>query len=156
MNKFVGSVQQAWGYVQHLDTSLNDIRIVTKKSADEMDDFAVKANKAAQKRLKKSQSFMKDSKYKEFFEEINIALNGYISDKLAITTSQLTKENVYSQLLSHGVKENTCQNVLEILNECEMALYTPQIDNKTVDAIYQKTISAINDIEAVKIKHSKK
>ena len=99
---------------------------------------------------------MKDSKYKEFFEEINIALNGYISDKLAITTSQLTKENVYSQLLSHGVKENTCQNVLEILNECEMALYTPQIDNKTVDAIYQKTISAINDIEAVKIKHSKK
>ena len=115
-----------------------------------------KANKVAQKRLKKSQSFMKDSKYKEFFEEINIALNGYISDKLAITTSQLTKENVYSQLLSHGVKENTCQNVLEILNECEMALYTPQIDNKTADAIYQKTISAINDIEAVKIKHSKK
>ena len=53
-------------------------------------------------------------------------------------------------------KEDTCQNVLEILNECEMTLYTPQIDNKTVDAIYQKTITAINDIEAVKIKYSKK
>lgn len=48
MNKFVGSVQQAYGYVQHLDTSLNDIRIVTGKSADEMDKFAEKANKAAQ------------------------------------------------------------------------------------------------------------
>jgi TP901 family phage tail tape measure protein len=48
MNKFVGSVQQAYGYVQHLDTSLNDIRIVTGKSADEMDRFAEKANKAAQ------------------------------------------------------------------------------------------------------------
>ena len=47
MNNFTGAVQQAYGYVQHLDTSLNDIRIVTEKSADEMDNFAVKANKAA-------------------------------------------------------------------------------------------------------------
>ena len=47
LNRFTGSIQQAWGYVQHLDTSLNDIRIVTGKSADEMDNFAVKANNAA-------------------------------------------------------------------------------------------------------------
>ena len=47
MNKFVGSIQQAYGYVQHLDTSLNDIRIVTGKSADEMDRFAESANKVA-------------------------------------------------------------------------------------------------------------
>jgi TP901 family phage tail tape measure protein len=47
MNQFVGSIQQAYGYVQHLDTSLNDIRIVTGKSADEMDRFAENANKVA-------------------------------------------------------------------------------------------------------------
>ena len=47
INKFTGAVQQAYGYVQHLDTSLNDIRIVTGKSADEMDRFAEKANNAA-------------------------------------------------------------------------------------------------------------
>ncbi len=47
INKFTGAVQQAYGYVQHLDRSLNDIRIVTGKSADEMDKFAVKANNAA-------------------------------------------------------------------------------------------------------------
>jgi len=28
------SIQQAWGYVKNLDTSLNDIRIVTNKSAE--------------------------------------------------------------------------------------------------------------------------
>ena len=48
INTFTGAVQQAWGYVQHLDTSLNDIRIVTGKSAEEMDVFAKKANEAAQ------------------------------------------------------------------------------------------------------------
>ena len=48
INRFTGAFQQAYGYVQHLDTSLNDIRIVTGKSADEMDRFAVQANKVAQ------------------------------------------------------------------------------------------------------------
>ena len=47
INKFTGSISQAYGYVKHLDSSLNDIRIVTGKSADEMDRFARTANKAA-------------------------------------------------------------------------------------------------------------
>ena len=48
IKKVTGALSEAVGYVEHLDSSLNDIRIVTKKSADEMDEFAVKANKAAQ------------------------------------------------------------------------------------------------------------
>lgn len=47
MNSFTGTVRRAYGYVKSLDGSLNDIRIVTGKSADEMDRFAEKANKAA-------------------------------------------------------------------------------------------------------------
>ena len=47
MNNFTGSVQKAYGYVKSLDSSLNDIRIVTGYSADEMDRFAVQVNKAA-------------------------------------------------------------------------------------------------------------
>ncbi len=34
INRVAGSLQQTVGYVEHLDKSLNDIRIVTKKSAD--------------------------------------------------------------------------------------------------------------------------
>lgn len=48
INNFSGSVQKAYGYVKELDTSLNNIRIVTGKSADDMDRFAKQANKAAQ------------------------------------------------------------------------------------------------------------
>lgn len=46
-NSLTGSIQQAWNFTKALDSSLNDIRIVTGKSADEMDRFAVKANAAA-------------------------------------------------------------------------------------------------------------
>lgn len=49
VNGFTNTVQQAWGYVQSLDTSLNDIRVVTGKSADEMARFAERANAVASK-----------------------------------------------------------------------------------------------------------
>ena len=48
VNSLTRSVQQAWGYVKNLDTSLNNIQIVTGKSADQMAKFAVQANNMAQ------------------------------------------------------------------------------------------------------------
>lgn len=48
VNNMSRAVEQAWGYTKSLDTSLNNIRIVTGKSAEEMGNFAVKANEAAQ------------------------------------------------------------------------------------------------------------
>ena len=48
MNTFTNSVSKAFNYVKALDSSLNDIRIVTNKSAEEMENFARYANKASQ------------------------------------------------------------------------------------------------------------
>ena len=61
VNTFSGKVQEAYGYVKNLDSSLNDIRIVTGKSADEMDKFAEKANKAAQTLGKSTTDYTKAS-----------------------------------------------------------------------------------------------
>lgn len=47
LHGFMGTLQSAYGYAQDLNKSLNDIRIVTGASASEMDEFAIKANKAA-------------------------------------------------------------------------------------------------------------
>ena len=49
MNEMVGSIKGSFGYIKDLDTSLNDIRIVTGKSADEMERFARESNRAASK-----------------------------------------------------------------------------------------------------------
>ena len=46
-NTFTGTLQKAYDYSVDLDKSLNDIRIVTNKSADEMERFAKTANSAA-------------------------------------------------------------------------------------------------------------
>lgn len=47
-NTMTSSVEKAWSFSKSLDTSLNSIRIVTGKSADEMERFAKQANKASQ------------------------------------------------------------------------------------------------------------
>lgn len=46
-NTMTGAFQKAYNYAKDLDRSLNDIRIVSEKSADDMERFAVQANKAA-------------------------------------------------------------------------------------------------------------
>jgi TP901 family phage tail tape measure protein len=47
LHGFMGAVQKATSYARDLDESLNNIRIVTGQSADKMDEFAAKANRAA-------------------------------------------------------------------------------------------------------------
>lgn len=47
LHGFMGAIQSAYGYAQDLNRSLNNIRIVTGQNADQMNEFAVSANKAA-------------------------------------------------------------------------------------------------------------
>ena len=47
MHGFIGTIQSAMSYAEHLNKSLTDIRIVTGQSAEEMARFAEQANKSA-------------------------------------------------------------------------------------------------------------
>ena len=90
MNSFTGSVQQAYGYVKNLDGSLNDIRIVTGKSADEMAKFAVQANKAA-KELGASTTSYTDASliyYQQGLTDAEVAARAEVTLKAANVTGQ--------------------------------------------------------------------
>ena len=47
LRAFTSSIRNAYRYAEDLNRSLNDIRIVTGQSVEQMDAFATKANKAA-------------------------------------------------------------------------------------------------------------
>ena len=112
INRVVGSLQQTVGYVEHLDKSLNDIRIVTKKSADEMDDFAVKANKAAQALGKATTDYTEASLiyYQQGLSDEEVKARAETTLKAANVTGQATK-TVSEQLTSvwNGFKVNAEQ-----------------------------------------------
>lgn len=47
VHDFIGALQSAYGYAQNLNKSLTNIQIVTGQSAEQMEQFAIRANKAA-------------------------------------------------------------------------------------------------------------
>lgn len=47
VHSFIGALQSAYGYAQNLNKSLTNIQIVTGQSAEQMEQFAIRANKAA-------------------------------------------------------------------------------------------------------------
>lgn len=99
MNNFTGSVQKAYGYVKSLDTSLNDIRIVTGKSADEMERFATKANNAAKELGKSTTDYTKASLiyYQQGLSDEDVAARAETTLKAANVTGQ-SGEAVSEQL----------------------------------------------------------
>lgn len=94
INTFSGKVQEAYGYVKSLDSSLNDIRIVTGKSAEEMDKFAEKANKAAQNLGKSTTDYTKASLiyYQQGLSDEESAARADVTLKAANVTQQNTQE----------------------------------------------------------------
>ena len=64
-----------------------------------------KANKVATKRMKLAGKLLSENKKDAFYDEVLKALWGYISDKLNIPVSRLSKDNIEEKLRNHGVSE---------------------------------------------------
>ena len=80
------------------------------------------------------------------------ALWGYLSDKLNIPVSQLSRQNIVDNLTHRGVPDEICNEIVVILDECEMARYTPDSSlDSNVEAIYDKAVQAINALDKSKL-----
>lgn len=118
-------------------------------SADVIGRRTAKASKVAKKRLKAAESFMKAGDSEKFYEEMLRALWGYLSDKLSMPVSQLSRENISSTLASKGYSEESTTGLVEVLDECEMARYTPDSSNQ-MDNVYERGVKVINNLENCK------
>jgi hypothetical protein len=106
-----------------------------------------KANKMAVRRLKNAGKLMRENKKEAFYEEVIRALWGYLSDKLSIPQSNLTKDNVEIELQKYGVGEPLIHEFMDILNTCEFARYAPAETSDAMDKLYELTVNAIGDME---------
>lgn len=111
-----------------------------------------KANKVAKKRLKKSTHFLKTGEKEAFYEEVLRALWGYMSDKLSIPLSELSKDNTSEILANSNVSDEVITDIIDILDICEFARYAPAAGEGEMDKLYNKTISTISKLEN-QIKH---
>ncbi|WP_321331518.1 BatD family protein [uncultured Bacteroides sp.] len=106
-----------------------------------------KANKVASKRMKLAGKLLAENKKEAFYDEVLKTLWGYISDKLSIPVSRLSKDNVAEVLKNHAVNDELITEFLNALNECEFARYAPGDENQAMDKVYSTTVKVISLIE---------
>ncbi|WP_195630363.1 BatD family protein [Bacteroides finegoldii] len=111
-----------------------------------------KANKVATKRMKLAGKLLSENKKDAFYDEVLKALWGYISDKLNIPVSRLSKDNIEEKLRNHGVSEELIKDFLNALNDCEFARFAPGDESQAMDKVYASSIEVISKMEN-SIKH---
>ncbi len=87
-----------------------------------------RANTLANKHLAKAQEMLKKGEFTTFYDELSIALYGYIGDKLAMDTSDMTRARMLDTLKDQGVDEQMLHRANALLDQCEMARFAPARD----------------------------
>ena len=106
-----------------------------------------KANKVATKRMKNAGKLLVEKKSEAFYDEVLKAMWGYISDKLSIPVSQLSKDNIEEELQKHQVSDELIKEFINNLNDCEFARYAPGNQDEKMDKIYSSAIDVISKME---------
>ena len=106
-----------------------------------------KANKVATKRMKNAGKLLAEKKSEAFYDEVLKALWGYISDKLSMPVSQLSKDNIEEELQKHQVGDELIKAFIDTLNDCEFARYAPGNQDEKMDKIYSSAIDVISKME---------
>ena len=104
-----------------------------------------KANRVAKKHLAAANKLL-NGQDADFYEEIYRALYGYISDKLNIPVSDLTKESIADSLMQKQVPHDTIHELTSAFNECEMARFAPSAVRSKNDML-EASSSIIEKIE---------
>ncbi len=146
---FASAIYYLW-YIIPLLLFAGYIILRRKKVAENANIAAMrtkKANKVAVKRLKVAKKLLKENKKNEFYDEILKTLWGYMSDKLNIPVSQLSKENIATELEKKDVDAQLVAELHNLLNECEFARYAPGDASAAMDKVYQMSITTISKME---------
>ncbi len=105
------------------------------------------AAKIARKQLVAANKLMQANKKDEFYNEIFIALNRYIGDKLNIPVADLSKESIQKNLTAKNVNNETVNKFIQALNDCEIAKYAPGTISADLNTVYNNTIELISTVE---------
>lgn len=106
-----------------------------------------KANKVAIKRMKLAGKLLSENKKDKFYDEVLKALWGYISDKLNIPVSRLSKDNVEEELNKYGVNNTLIKDFISALDTCEFARFAPGDENQAMDHVYSLALEVISKME---------
>ena len=103
-----------------------------------------KATRLAKKYLSEARKNL--GKQAFFYEALERALHNYLKAKLAIVTSEFSKEKITELLSDRDVENEVVLNFEALLKSCEFARYTPTSD-VAIQQDYDKAVKVISNID---------
>ncbi len=123
-----------------------------KERADVRRMRSKRASKVAQRRLKAARGFASRGDRSGFYAEMLNALWGYMSDKLSIPVSELSKDNINAELEQYGIDEQLRKQSMDLIDKCEFAQYAPELASDDMNAVLDEAAGVIDRLESVKRK----
>lgn len=106
-----------------------------------------KANRIALRRMAKAKKLLQQHSEEAFYNEVIRALWEYLSDKLFIPQSELSKDNIAEKLSFRNVTKANIDALKEVLDNCEQALFSPIGKQDAMQETYINAIDLIINIE---------
>ncbi len=107
-----------------------------------------RANKVALQRLVTAKAYLQQNEKTHFYEEISKATWLYLSDKLNIPLSALSRDTAAVAMSTRNVPDAVQKHLEDVIWECETALYASGGSQKMA-YIYDEAIKVVSDLEDV-------
>ena len=106
-----------------------------------------RAKKVSKKRLKAALSYLKQKNNEQFYNEVLRAFWGYLSDKLSIPVSELSKDSAANTLKNYNIDNALITQFMNVIDTCEYARYAPLTEASQMDNLYSQAINTIRNLE---------
>lgn len=123
------------------------LRKITARRADVVLSRKRAANKMARRRLSLAGDYLGKNLYSAFYEELHKALLGYVSDKLGMDASEMSKDNISATLLEKGVQDGLVSDFIGLLDACEFARYSPDAGHDAMNSHYEGAVAVISNMD---------
>ena len=106
-----------------------------------------KASKVAVSRLSVTYKHLQKNESIPFFNEVNKTILEYLSHKLLIASADMTTEFCRERLSTLNIDNAIIDRCFSLINQTELALYSPSVENDELKTIYQESLEIISLLE---------
>lgn len=119
-----------------------------ERSKDSVSLRRKRANKVALQRLATAKKLLQDNTRRAFYEEVSKAIWLYLSDKLSIPLSGLSRESAATAMSARNIPADIQKRLDDVIWECETALYASG-GARTMTHTYDDAVKVISNLEDV-------
>ena len=119
---------------------------VTRKSISDSDLITKNAEKLARKYLENAKIDI--SNKESFYSSLDQALFNFFKSKYMIRKEDFSKDKIKSILIKKNISEKVINDVIELIESCEIARYTPA-STDDMDEDYEKAVQILTNFENV-------